>query len=176
MLDHHHKVEEEFLFPDVEELMGKPGAMETNFEQHHAFEAGLGRFEQYVMQTNPADFDGQKLRDILDSFVLVLAEHLHDEIPTLMNLHYLDSGKMDKIWARTAHEARKYGDISRDTPFLLSCQDNTFLLDGKASSFPGLPFFLPYLVKLRFASKHKGAWRFSPSGILGWPKPLDFTS
>ena len=176
MLDHHHKVEEDFLFPDIEELIGKPGAMEANVEQHHAFEKGLECFEEYLTETTSANFDGQKFRDILDSFVFVLAEHLHDEIPTLMSLHYLDSAKMDKIWARSAHEAKKHGEIARDMPFLLSCQDNTFLLDGKASlSFPGLPFFLPYLVKAVFANKHQGAWRFSPSGMLGWPKPLDFT-
>lgn len=176
MLDHHHHVEEEFLFPGVEKLLGVPGAMEPNVEQHHAFEKGLGVFEEYVTQTKPEGYCGRQLRDILDSFLDVLVQHLHDEIPTLLNLHTLDSKEMSKIWEKTAHEATKDIDIFTDAPFVLSCQDRTFLLDGQPRGFPGIPFFLPWVVSAIFARRHAGAWKFSPSGILGAPRPLMFAS
>lgn len=176
MLEHHHRVEEEFMFPAVEKLLGVPGAMETNVEQHHAFEKGLELYGEYVIKTKPEEFCGHQLRDILDSFVAVLVRHLHDEIPTLLNLHNLDSREMDKIWQKCAHEATKDTDIFTDTPFLLSCQDNTFLLDGECRGFPGIPFFIPWLVYAFAARRYTGAWKFSPSGVLGTPRALIFTS
>ena len=38
--DHHH-LEETLMFPSFEKVMDKPGFLQANIEQHHAFEPGL---------------------------------------------------------------------------------------------------------------------------------------
>ena len=175
-LYHHHTAEEEFVFPQLEKLLGTPGAMETNVAQHHAFEPGLKKFEAYITKTPPDKYCGETLKQIIESFAEILVEHLHDEIPTLLTLHALDSTDLDKIWKRAQHEATKDGSLFVDVPWLLSCQDRTFLLDGEARPFPDIGSVLPLLISAFFGRRNAGAWRFGPSSFTGWPKPLTLSS
>ena len=78
--------------------------MEGSIEQHKLFEAGLKKFQQHACAASKGEHDGQKLEDFVDFFGNVPQEHLHDEIPALLSLHYLDSREMMKIWA-IAHRA-----------------------------------------------------------------------
>lgn len=99
MLQEHDDVEEKIAFPEVEKkLAGKPDLMQSCVEQHEQFEAGLKVFQQYVSTTPKEEYDGHKLSDIIDSFGKTLQEHLHDEIPALLALYYLDSEELMKIW------------------------------------------------------------------------------
>lgn len=87
MLEHHDN-EEELFFPRLEELVGVPGLMTSNVEQHVAFHDGLETLQAYLgaVEAGEDKFDGKRLRGIIDSFMPVLTEHLHDEIKTLVAL------------------------------------------------------------------------------------------
>lgn len=162
-LHKHHSVEEETMFPLIEQLAGKPGIMDGNIEQHHAFESGLLVYKAYVFDTKPEDFSPQELRRILDSFCYILSEHLHEEIPTLLDLHIYDSDALMKIWKTTEKAALSQLDNYRHGPLMFGCQDLSFRLDGKvAPAFPNVPFFVPYLVRFLYERTHRDVWKFNP--------------
>jgi hemerythrin-like domain-containing protein len=175
ILEHHHHVEEETFFPDIEALAGKPGIMEANVEQHKDFGAGLADFKTYAFETSRDTYDGQKLKDIIDSFGKIVERHLHDEIPTLLSLHYLDAKKMKEIWAKTEKAAHAGVDPYKGGPMAMGCIDKTFKVDGIPANFPPAPFFVPYLIHYVFSSRHAGAWRFNPCTSFKTPRPLAFT-
>ena len=83
---HHHRLEEEHMFPQWEHLIGKPSFMQQNIEQHNAFEPGLNRLHEYATRTDPTNFDAEILRNIINDFATVLQRHLSDEIETLLAL------------------------------------------------------------------------------------------
>ena len=168
LLDQHGRVEEDLIFPQIEDLLfaaGVPrGSMARNIAQHKAFEAGLAVFQAYVFKTKPAEFDPHTLLHIVESFAPILVEHLHDEIPTLLGLHVLKSEDLMKIWKKAEHEATKDDDMFTTLPFVLGCQDSTFILDGEVRSFPPIPrVFQPALTmanKHWFSRRKAGVWRF----------------
>lgn len=84
----HHDNEEGLFFPRLEELVGVPGLMTSNVEQHATFHDGLETLQTYLgaVEAGEERFDGKRLRGIIDSFMPELAEHLHDEIKTLLAL------------------------------------------------------------------------------------------
>lgn len=161
-LREHHTVEEETMFPLLEELAGVPGIMDGNVEQHKASEAGLEKFKDYVFNTKPEDFDGEELRRILDSFGHILDEHLHAEIKTLLDLHIYDSQKLMEVWKKTEKVALSQLDDYRHGPLVFGCQDVNFKIDGKDAVFPAVPFFVPYIVKYLRERKYKPLWKFNP--------------
>jgi len=94
----HHQAEEEHFFPQIEEYTGQKGLMAANVAQHDAFEPGLLKFEEYVKETKPEDFDGKKLLAIIDDFGAILTQHLADEIDTLLALDKYGGDKLKKAW------------------------------------------------------------------------------
>ncbi len=69
-------------------------------DQHHAFEAGLKNFEDYVarLRDNKDTFDGVKVRSMINEFGTVLFQHLGDEIKAFEELQSLGE-KIDwKTW------------------------------------------------------------------------------
>lgn len=84
----HHDNEEAVFFPRLETLVGVPGLMTANVEQHEAFHGGLAALIAYIeaVQAGGDSYDGARLRGIVDSFMPMLTEHLHDEIETLVAL------------------------------------------------------------------------------------------
>lgn len=94
----HHAGEEDFLFPKIEEMSGDKGIMDHNVEQHHAFHNGIEKYNDYIKAclSGTETYDGAQLTAIIDDFGKILADHLRDEIPTLIGLaQYGD--KMDKL-------------------------------------------------------------------------------
>lgn len=94
----HHDAEEEFYFPEVERLTGVKGLMEANVAQHHAFMPGLEAFTKFAVETSVEEYDGMKLRAIVDSFGETLTKHLTDEIETLLELKAYDGAVMKKVY------------------------------------------------------------------------------
>jgi hypothetical protein len=97
-IHHHHHCEEEFFFPWIEDYTGEKGIMETNMEQHKAFEAGLEKFKEYAYNVTPETYDGEKLKGIIDGFGPALTAHLSDEIQTLLGLDKYGGEKLEKAW------------------------------------------------------------------------------
>jgi hypothetical protein len=62
------------------------------------------------------------------------------------------------------------------SPFVLGCQDKSFILDGKKYLFPEVPTIVPYIVDLFLSSRHKELWQFNPSTLYGKPHPLPSTA
>ena len=166
-LDHHHKVEDEYMFPAYEKLLARPGAMEENVKGHESFAEGLAIFQKYVFITKPDEFNGTTFRHIIESFAPELIQHLHDEIPTLAGLHVLKSEDLIKIWKRAEHIATKDSDLYTDLPWILGCQDRSFVIDGEKTTFPGAPWILETVVRNWHARKHAGVWRYCPSDLHG---------
>jgi hemerythrin-like domain-containing protein len=86
----HHEGEETLFFPAVEEITGIKGLMEKNVEQHHAFMTGLEELEKCVKELKVEEYDGGKLRGIIDQFGGKLTQHLSEEIDTLLGLEKYD--------------------------------------------------------------------------------------
>ena len=118
-MHHHHDVEEENFFPNIEKISGIPGLMETNKEQHRAFTPGFEHFQEYCRTCEPKDYDGARLRSLLEGFAEPLTRHLHDEIDTLKALNKYDSDQvrqaykqLEKILMATDNVSRASADIA----------------------------------------------------------------
>jgi hypothetical protein len=166
-LDHHHHVEDDYLFPAIEKLLGRPNAMESNIKGHESFAEGLAVFEKYAFVTKSAEFNGVTFRHIIESFAPELIQHLHDEIPTLAALHTVDSKELMKLWKQAEHIATKDNSLYTDAPWTLGCQDKSFTIDGNRCEFPNIPWVAEALVRNWHAKKYAGAWDFCPSDLSG---------
>jgi hypothetical protein len=84
-IHHHHEGEEQHIFPGIERLSGQTGIMEANVAQHRAFDKTFEALQVYVddFLAKKQEYDGAKLRKLLDEFGPVFREHLADEIETL---------------------------------------------------------------------------------------------
>jgi hypothetical protein len=166
-LDHHHKVEDDYMFPAIEKLLGRPGAMEENVKGHQSFAEGLAIFQKYISVTKSDEFNGTTLRHIIEAFAPELIQHLHDEIASLMGLHVLDSAELMKIWKHAEHLAFKVTDLYFDVPWSLGCQDKSFTIDGVKCTVHSSHWMLEAVVRNWHARRHAGAWKFCPSDLHG---------
>ncbi len=97
-VEHHHNQEETFLFPEIERIANKPGLMQQNVEQHHAFLPGFYRFRDFSEQTTPEKYDAKVLMGIMDDFAMILSKHLAEEVDTLLGLDDCDERELKKVW------------------------------------------------------------------------------
>jgi hypothetical protein len=95
---HHHTMEEEHFFPAIEEYTGEKGIMETNINQHAAFEAGVEHFRVYVFGNSAETYEGERLKLIVESFGPVLRQHLGEEIESLLELDKFGGDKLEKSY------------------------------------------------------------------------------
>lgn len=103
LLHEHHTGEEESIFPGINELTETPGLMDGNVAEHEEFQVGLEKFNKYVLAVADGrdEYDGQKMKDLLDTFMSTLHHHLVSEISTLIDLSRWD----DKIpWQKWINE------------------------------------------------------------------------
>ncbi len=73
--------------------------METNLEQHRAFESGVDALKEYVYSATPDTYDGKTLKGIIDAFAPPLVLHLSAEIGTLLALDKYGADKLSDAWA-----------------------------------------------------------------------------
>ena len=99
-MHHHHDAEEAVFFPSIEQISGVKGLMERNVEQHRAFTPGFEQFQEYVRTCAPKDYDGEKLRSLVEAFAEPLTRHLYDEIETLRALDVYDSECIRQAYQR----------------------------------------------------------------------------
>jgi hemerythrin-like domain-containing protein len=97
-MHHHHDAEEAIFFPEIERITQIQGVMEGNVEQHRAFTPGFDRFYEYCKTCPPKNYNGEKLRSLLQAFAEPLTKHLHDEIGTLRALDEHDSEKIRQAY------------------------------------------------------------------------------
>lgn len=167
----HHQAEEDLLFPRIEEVTGNKGLMEQNVSQHHAFEPGFKQLEAWLNACTVETYDAKKLRDLIDSFGGILAQHLLEEIQTLLGLQEYDGPALKAAWDAFDLEMRK-GDKAVVFPMVFGSADRDF---EDAGDWPPVPGFIRMLVHYYFERKHRGVWRFLPSTTWGVRRPLEFT-
>ena len=97
--DHHH-LEETQMFTGFEEVMGKPGFLEVNVEQHHAFEPGLKELLAFANDTRPEDYKPEMIQSIINSFATPLQGHLHGEITTLLSMRPYDGEGLLQVYRK----------------------------------------------------------------------------
>jgi len=176
MVNHHHWVEESFIFPEIEKFSGKTGIMEEPLHQHELFHPGMERLLAYATTTKPNEYRWEGaggMKDIIDSFSTYLTDHLHAEIEVFLGLKDLDSVGLRKTWDKAEGIAKSTGNIGLlyDVfPSVLACADKTY--EG-GNEFPPLPWIIPYVIKYWFAAGN-GAWRFNACDWWGRPQPLAF--
>ena len=98
-MHHHHDAEEKEFFPSIELISDVRGIMERNIEQHLAFTPGFDRFQEYS-RISPKDYDGRKMRNLIEAFAEPLTRHLYDEIDTLRALDIYDSRRIRQAYQR----------------------------------------------------------------------------
>ncbi len=107
----HHTTEEDVYFPAIEAACAVPGLMATNVKQHQQLETGLKTFQHYVLETPVAAYTPEKLRSLIDDMVCPLETHLHEEIPSILDLHdKIDSDTLRSIYARMHGTAERSSD------------------------------------------------------------------
>lgn len=99
-MHHHHDCEEEIFFPSIVQIAGVQDIMDRNIEQHRSFTPGFDLFQEYARTCLPKDYDGAKLRSLVEGFAEPLTRHLHDEIDTLRALDAYDSERVRQAYKR----------------------------------------------------------------------------
>lgn len=125
-IDEHHSGEENDIFPRIDAEAGVSGLMQGNIDQHKVFHGGLDAMESYLEQVRDGKqkYSGPKLRDIIDSFMPALRQHLSDEIDTLLGLKkYEDKCDWETFFkAITAEIMKKANDPNIKVRFSLPSQ------------------------------------------------------
>jgi hemerythrin-like domain-containing protein len=88
IVNEHHGIEETALFPSINEITGVPGLMDGNIDEHKEFHHGLEVYTAYLgkVKAGEEEFDGNKLKAMIDEFMPTLRTHLDHEIDTLLLL------------------------------------------------------------------------------------------
>lgn len=117
MVNHHHWVEESFIFPEIEKFSGKPGLMSDPKHQHELFHDGMEKLLAYSSPgaTKPQEYrwDGQGgMKAIIDSFSSRLTDHLYAEVDVFLTLNDLDSVGLKKVWDEGENIAKQSGNLA----------------------------------------------------------------
>lgn len=162
-LHEHHEGEEKYYFTELE-AVSAAGLMATNYAQHEAFHAGLAALHEYAksVRATPDTFDAAHLLSIIDAFAPALTVHLHDEIPTLLELGrthpHIDIRKIDET-----HAQRMVAGVNKFyfLPLFFSNHDRHFDGGKWQEGFPAVPHAVRVVTKWILYFPHRGAWRFS---------------
>ena len=100
-LDGHHSIEEEYIFPALGKKMDvfKKGEG-AHLQQHRQIHEGLDTYVDYLKAClrDQSKFDSGKLRGNMDSWRMVLFQHLDEEVDSL------HPDNMKKYWTREEAE------------------------------------------------------------------------
>lgn len=194
LIHEHHGNEEKYFFPWLEKAIGKEGFMEKNVQQHHAFFAGLEKFEGYIdaVREKREGFDGMKIVGLIDGFGTTLTDHLVDEVKTFEDLAEFDDkidwaawqkyvgeiavSKADKVSTETALSVVQLltGFKYYEIPVIMTNFDVPFEAPYHQTVWPPLPWIAGTMMRLLYIPRHSGAWRFSSCDTHGRPKELEF--
>lgn len=83
---HHHKIEEEILFPGFERVTGVSGLMARDVRQHHGFERELQGLSKYVSEVTAEEVRGDEIRGRIEEFGERFRVHLEQEVEGLVGL------------------------------------------------------------------------------------------
>lgn len=138
-----------------------------------AFSKGLKSFKDYVdlcLASEPTQFAGTKLVEIMNSFGEVLAVHLAHEPPKLASLSQYDFD-IKPISEETATYSMKFMHPTNVLPILWFNLDKEFE-DGRWKTFPDMPGVMKWAMINLAGSWQSRWWRFGSSGADGVQRDL----
>lgn len=95
------------MFPGFEKAIGTAGFLDTNVEQHHAFELQLKALLEYANHTNHVDYDAATVRRIIEEMAPGFHRHLSDEIDSLLSMQPYNGAALLKVYKHCVAEATK---------------------------------------------------------------------
>lgn len=121
-IHHHHHLEENKLFPDIERVTGQKGIMDGDIQGHAAFHGGLRNFKEYIegmLKKDGEGYDGGKVKELVESFAEPIMKHFREEVPSLLALKKwdLDGSKVKQCFRDLEKVAMKESDKVSCTPF-----------------------------------------------------------
>ncbi|KAH6663877.1 hypothetical protein B0J14DRAFT_661819 [Halenospora varia] len=163
LLTHHHTMEEERLFPAIEQITGEEGIMGSEVEEHHAFLPGLEAYIAYLTscKEGKGEFDGKKLNKIISTFAPTLHTHMSTEISTLVSLQRF--GPTLPLLDLISTEAAKtpmYVSFTGGTPFFFRNLDLGFE-GGLWESWPEVPGVVWWVLQRSVCAVKGGWWEFA---------------
>ncbi|KAI1412111.1 hemerythrin HHE cation binding domain-containing protein [Hypoxylon sp. FL1857] len=175
VVEHHHRTEEEILFPMLEEMSGDEDVMKENTKQHDAFQTGLALFASYVRQclAHEKKFNGEEMVRAFHRFAPILWQHLSDEIPTLIGLERYGartSGFYAKFAAEVEKTQRELG-VLAGAVFVIATHDVEFE-GGIHKDFPPIPSAVTWGLRNVAWWAHTDWWQFAPCDRQGKMRPL----
>lgn len=131
---------------------------------------GVAKFEEYLRNLkSPDEFDGVKLKRIMESFQASFGHHMRSEVTTIANLalhaRAPPTGSKKEADTRSTFEAREgkammFSGVSDVVPFFLFNHDLEYE-GGLWANWPPIPppvrWFIMTLAKFR----HPGWWKFA---------------
>lgn len=103
----HHILEEKQMFPGFEKVIGTTGFLNSNVEQHHAFEPQLKNLLKYGSHTSHVDYDATTVRTIIKEMAPSFRRHLSDEIDSLLSMQPYNGAALLKVYKHCVGEATK---------------------------------------------------------------------
>jgi len=93
-LDAHHSIEETYIFPILAERMPQFARNGDHLKEHEEIHHGLDEYVAYIKKCRKdnKEWDGEKMKSIMDSFRGVLFKHLDHEVESL------SGEEMKKYW------------------------------------------------------------------------------
>ncbi|KAI5461582.1 hemerythrin HHE cation binding domain-containing protein [Mariannaea sp. PMI_226] len=170
LLHVHHKGEEDILFPVIEQMSGKKGIMDQNIQQHGIFHEGLESYNRYIHAclSGKDKYSGSKLNTIIDTFGHELANHLTQEIATILDLAEFGD-KMDKFEEKFEEWSNK-DTANLSVPGALTWgffnHDKQYE-EGLWQSWPPAPAPVVFIVRWITYWIHSDWWRFAPCDRYG---------
>lgn len=126
-LHHHHRMEEEIFFPSLREVTGDPAFCDVLTKEHDVFDAGAEKWKEYIYTVRPEEYDGLKLKALIEGFGLALHDHLVAEIAWLLSMSKYDSNACKKAFMATDKKASADASFYKWVLLLQSRQDQSVL-------------------------------------------------
>lgn len=112
-LHHHHVNEEKTFFPLLQKLTRDPTFCDTGRQEHDVFDVGAGKWREYIDNVKLEEYDGQKLKGLIEAFGPSLHQHLTNEIAWLLTLSKYDSNACKKAMLETGKKAEAEVTLSK---------------------------------------------------------------
>ncbi|PFH53449.1 hypothetical protein AMATHDRAFT_54497 [Amanita thiersii Skay4041] len=158
----HHKGEEQIMFPHLSKRLD----MSHNIHEHEEFTKGLNVFQEYMQSVfdRTEKYDAEKTRQLLRGFGDLLAQHLHDEIPTVMpdQLRKFEKGELEAMM-------KEHGDYVKKDPALFTVFPWTLSHHNALEMpyWPPLPGPLKWFARTFSGLRYPSYWKFSPYDLKG---------